>query len=676
MKRSFLLLLMLCCVLQAGAREVFNINRDWKFFSNSEVSTDAAVTVNLPHTWNRDALSGKKDYFRGIGNYLKIIDIPEEWRGRRVFLKGYGANAVATIMVNAKLVGEHRGGYTAFAYDITDFLQYGKPNQFWIVVNNAPQLDLLPTAGDANAYGGLFRDVELIVTGPEVISPTDYASEGIYVAQRQVSSELVEADAIVKVSGLRDNVVTAHLTVFTKEMDTLATRDAKVRLNGRATSTVEIPFSLSNPRLWNGPSDPYLYNVGVKILDGDYVTDSVVIQTGFRTVAVDPKRGLLLNGEPFPVRGAIVTQDRATMGPALFPYQVQEDFDLIRGMGVNMVRVMGVPHHPEFYELCDRNGILVWSDFPLMGAVYLTDRDFVNTQAFRDNGKMQATEIIRQQYNHPSVVLWGIFSDLRLRGDNPSDYIVELNSLAKREDPSRPTVAMSNEDGDINFITDLIVWDHFFGWREGLPEDIGIWREQYAANWQNLVSAISWKAGASIFHQEDSLYRPQFQGNWHPERWQTHLHESYLNILKPDSLFWGLFVGNMFDYGAAERQSGEGRGVNDCGVVTFDRKYCKDAYYFFKANWNLQDPFVYIAERRWDRRKQRTQDIRVYSNQQEVELFVNGLSQGVKTGVNGLFLWPAVLLRDGINTIEVRSGDLTDQTTVEILNSTSKSLII
>ena len=675
MKRSVILWLLLLSI-QASGREVFNINRGWKFFSNSEVTSDAATTVNLPHTWNRDALGGKRDYFRGIGNYLKHINIPEEWRGRRVFLKCYGANSVATVLINSRHAGEHRGGYTSFTYEITDYLNFGRDNLFWIIVNNSPQSDVLPTAGDANSYGGLFRDVELIVTGEEIVSVTDYATDGIYVAQKRVSRDQVEAEASVKVVGVRDEVVMAELAVFTDEMDTVAHGDARVKLNGRMPSTAHIPFSIGNPVLWDGVNNPFLYNVGVKILKDDVVTDSVVVKTGFRYFSVDPQQGFMLNGIPYPIKGAVVHQDRALMGTAIVPYQVKEDFDLIRGMGVNMVRVADVVHNPEFYELCDKYGILVWSDFPLVGAAYLTDKGFLDTQAFCDNGKQQALEIIRQQYNHPSVVMWGIFSKLSMRGDNPSDYIVELNSLAKREDPSRLTVATSNEDGDINFITDLVVWSHFFGWREGLPEDINIWRNQFRANWKDMLSGVTYEAGGSIFHQEDSLYRPSFRGNWHPERWQTHLHEVYFNSLKGDSLFWGLFVSNMFDYGAAGHAWGEGKGINDYGMVTFDRKYCKDAYYFYKANWNTTDPFVYISERRWDKRRQRNQNVRVYSNQDEVELFVNGISQGRHTGTNGLFLWENVLFDDGENVLEVRSGDSYDRVVIEILNSSSKSQII
>lgn len=675
MKRYILVVVFVMSFTGLFSREVFNINRGWKFFSNSEVTSDGALKVNLPHIWNNDALSGKKDYFRGIGNYIKTIEIPADWSGKRVFIKLYGANTVTNVFVNSKHVGEHRGGYTAFAYDITPFVRFGERNYLWLMVNNSPQMDVLPTAGDANSYGGVFRDVELIVTNPVVVSLTDYASDGFYVAQHSVSSEAASGEAVVKVNGLKDSNIQALMTVFTDKMDTVSHKDVRARLNGKQTTTLNIPYNIDNPILWNGTINPYLYNVGVKILCDGVVSDSVVIKTGFRYFSVDPINGFMLNGMPYKLKGVIVHQDRAMTGPAMTPYQIVEDLDKICSMGANAVRVANASHHPDFYALCDRVGILVWSDMPFVGSAYLTDKAFLDTHAFRNNCKEQMMEVIRQQFNHPSVFLWGLFSEVSMRGDNPVDFIVELNGDVKREDPSRLTVATSNEDGDINFITDLIVWNHHFGWKEGLPADITIWLEQLHKNWGKLRSGLSYGAGASIYHQQDSLYRPVYNGNWHPERWQTHLHEEYFKLAQSDSLLWGCFVANLFDYGAAGRSWGEGNGLNDYGLVTFDRKYCKDAYYLYRANWYKNEPFVYITEKRWFNRKNKLQDIRVYSNCVEVELLINGVSHGAVRGEKGIFVWKGVLFNEGVNNVEARTKTTSDKTLIEIQNSNSKSFI-
>lgn len=670
MKRTIILITLLAlglaCSAAARQREVLNINRNWQFFAASATSSDGAQVVNLPHTWNRDALAGIGDYKRGAFNYLKKIDIPAAWRGKRVFLKCYGAGTTCRLLVNGRHAGEHRSPCTAFAFEITDFIQPGGRNDIWLIVDNSARLDVMPTAGDQNFYGGIFRDVELIVTDREMIALTDNGSDGVYVKQKNVTARKVEAEAEVKVSGAGDSNVAVHLAVTTPAGDTVAVRSAKVKLAGRVTSTATIPFTIDNPRLWNGTADPYMYDVNVQVMSGDRAGDMVKVRTGFRTVGAEPSGAFYLNGAKYPVRGVIVTQDRAGAGPAISADDVREDMAIIREMGANAVRVKGFVHHPEFYRLCDREGILVWSDFPLMGAAYLTDIDFVDTKPLRDNGTMQAAIIIRQQYNHPSVVMWGVFSDLVTRGDDPTDYVATLELAAKREDPSRLTVASSKGDGKINFITDLIVWNHHFGWREGYPSDIDVWRKQLHANWKDLRSGVSYEAGASIRQQSDSLQRPVFGGNWHPERWQTHVHEEYFRYLSLDSLFWGVFAGNMFDYGAARDTSGEGAGVNDHGLVTFDRHHRKDAFFLYKANWNTDDKFVHIAEKRWNVRRTPKQQIRAYTNCPEAELFVNGSSQGTAVPENGIATWRDITLQQGGNVIEVRSGDLTDNVTIEI----------
>lgn len=676
MKKHIIAVLLFIAALPAVGREVYNLNNGWKFFTGRATTSDNAKTVTLPHTWNSDATAGNDDYYRGVGNYLREVDVPAEWDGQRVFLKGYGANSVATLFVNGRLAGEHCGGYTAFCFEITDLLRTGAKNYFRIVVNNSPQLDVLPTAGDQNVYGGLFRDVELIVTGQDVISLTENASDGVYIRQKKVTSERVEAEAGVRIAGGRDANLHVRLAVLSAVGDTVAVGDVRVRTAAGKDAMAMIPFAFDNPRLWNGRKYPHLYTVEVELTDGTNVLDAVGVETGFRTVSVDPARGFFLNGEPYPLRGAVVHQDRPISANVLTIAQVEEDVSILLDMGVNAVRVWGTAHHPEFYRLCDREGILVWSDFPLVGEAYLTDKAFVDTPSFRANGIAQATDIIRQQYNHPSVVMWGIFSNLHMRGDSPVEFIGQLNTLAISEDPSRLTVASSNADGDLNFITDLVCWQHHFGWHEGQPSDINVWKRPFLSRWKELRSAVSYGAGASIHHQGPAPVRPDRDGHWHPEQWQTHLHETYYESLKADSMFWGAFVCNMFDYGAVGRDWGEDNGVNDMGLVTYDRKVCKDAYYFYKANWNDHTPFVYIAERRWNKRSDAVQDIKLYSNIEEAEIFVNGFSQGRKRASNGTIIWNGVELKEGVNLIEARAGDQGDFIRIEVRSGTDEQKLL
>ena len=465
---------------------------------------------------------------------------------------------------------------------------------------------MLPTAGDINIYGGLYRDVDLIVTEPSHIAVNHYGSQGVYVHQKSVSRERAELEAVVRIDGLRDRLLSVTATVVTPMRDTVASEHARFRVPAEGRGSVSVPIAMDNPRLWNGTADPFMYDVIVRLMDDSLLCDEVTVPLGLRYFSVDPKQGFLLNGSPYRLRGVSHYEDRASEGNALTPYQIAEDLDLIAEMGANAVRAAAYPHNESFYDECDRRGLVVLSELPLIGPAYMTDRGYINTEAFRDNGRDQLREMIFQQFNHPSVAVWGIFFDQTPRGDDPTAYVKELNSLAMLEDPSRLTSATSNQDGKINFVTDLVVWDHNYGWKEGLPSDIKVWLDQLRTNWGSLCSGISYGAGASIYHQDDSLYRPDYLGNWHPERWQTYLHEQYYPYIDGSPFLWGWFVANMFDYGAAGRNWGEGTGVDDRGLVTFDRNYRMDAFYFYKANWKRTEPTVWIAEKRWNRRPGRS----------------------------------------------------------------------
>lgn len=666
MKKVGIVLALCLAFAQLSAKEIININRDWRFFGSSEGSSDRARNVNLPHTWNNDALSGRDDYFRGAGNYMKDIHVPLEWRNKRVFIRFAGAGTVTDLIVNGRHVGEHRGGFTAFVFELTGYLKHGETNQLWAVVNNAPRLDVLPTAGDNNVYGGIYRDVELIVAEPSHIALSHYASDGIYVHQKSVTREKAELETTVRIDGLAGRTLNIDMAVLTAEGDTAAVQSTKFKVPEKGTGSVSLPATLLRPRLWNGTLDPYMYRVAVRLTDDGLPCDEANVPLGLRFFTVDPKEGFLLNGEPYRLRGVVYYEDRASAGIALSPYQIREDLDMIAEMGANAVRAAAYPHNPEFYAECDRRGLIVWTDLPLVGPAFMTDKGYTGTEELKRNGRQQLREMLFQRFNNPSVVMWGIFSEQTPRGDDPTDYIEELNEEALQEDPSRMTVAASNQDGRINFVTDLIVWDHTFGWKEGQPSDIKVWIEQLKANWGSLCSGISYGAGASIHHQDDSLSRPDYLGNWHPERWQTFLHEQYYPYVNGSPFFWGWFVANMFDYGAAKRDWGEGTGIDDRGLVTFDRKYRKDAFYFYKANWNKETPTVHIVEKRWNDRAKSVQTIRVYSNAEQVELLLNGTSLGAKTGSDGTFVWENVEMRRGDNALEARSAQATDRATIYI----------
>ena len=649
---------------EGSSREVYNIDAGWRFFTGSDTDSANSSPVNLPHIWNAQAAGGDT---RGIGNYLKDISIPAEWQDKRVFLRVRGAETVTDVFVGSRHIGEHRGGNTAFTFDITEGLRFGETNTFRIVVNSSPRLDVLPTAGDGRVYGGIFRNVELIVCDPLSISPAVMGGDGIHITTDRLSAEKAEGTVKIELSNRSGVASGARARVrFTDEAGAVvAQSNVSVPRTG---STVSVPFTITTPRLWQGTADPYLYNVEVVLSSGDegVTTDSLTVRTGFRTVGIDSGNNFLLNGRAMKLHGVILHRDRAMVGMALTPFQIEEDVELIRRMGANAVRVTGGRHHDYFYTLCDEAGLIVWNDGPFTGTAYPTDIDFVNTGEFRANGERQISEMIMQLYNHPSVAMWGLFSNVSVRGDDPVPYIRHLNDLVHKLDPHRLTAGSSVQDGDINFITDMISFDLSLGWESGMPDGVARWIEQLRAGWPELRAGISYSAGASIFQQSATLEKPVVLSGNHPEGWQTFFHEQYMHHAVDAEGLWGVFVGNMFDFGAVHYPWGDGRDIDDRGLVTFDRKDPKDAYWLYKANWNTSEPFVRIAGRRLDVRTGRIHTITVFSNLPEVELFLGGESAGRRTGENGVFKWQDVELRGGINRIEARAGELSDRITMGV----------
>lgn len=670
MKRYLFVILFIGFLSGISAREVHRINGNWEFFFGNYVSSDRAQRVTLPHTWNADTGPASNDYLRGLGNYLKTLDIPAEWQGRRVFIRFYGAATVADVAINGRYVGSHRGAGTAFTFEITDRLRYGASNSIRVLVNNAQQTDVFPLALEENCYGGLYRDVELIVTDEVAVSPVHLSSDGIFVTPHTISPERVEGKISVDIlSGFAEKQGQVRITVLSPDCDTVFRDEVRTRFDVKNdATTLTVPFEIEHPALWGTAEDEQpLYTVAV-VLTAGASADSTAVRTGFRSVSVDGSHRLKLNGAPFRVRGVAVYGDRAGVGSALLPQHIAEDMDIIEESGANTVRMVTQPASPLYFDECDRRGIAVWCDIPIVNSPFPADCAFTSSPALAENGRQQLREIIAQNYNRPSVIMWGIFSKLIVPGDDPRPYIRQLDSLAHAMDGSRPTVAVSNQDGDINFITDLIVWDKSYGWDGGDMRDLDIWKESLRKGWSNLNSGLTYSAGGSPLHQDSVLQRPRLDRHWHPERWQRRFHEACLRSADADSLFWGIIAGNMFDFGAARRTQIDGQGLNDYGLVTFDRSVRKDAFYLYKARWNRRDPFVYIAERRWSRRSNPVQTVTVYSNQPQVELVVNGRSQGALESSDGIFVWKDVRLVAGSNTIEATVPDspLIDRTTITV----------
>lgn len=662
LRRTFTVLFAAAFSMQMLAqREDKLINQDWSFRFSHQVNANAARRVDLPHTWNaQDALGGKYDYKRGIGNYTKKIFIRPEWQSKRLFLRFEGANCVSNVFVNGKHIGEHRGGYGAFVFEITDKVEYGKENTLLVRVNNGEQLDVMPLVGDFNFYGGIYRDVHLLLTDNLCISPLDYASSGVYLIQQQITDKQAAICARINLSNgtgelrkavLRLQVNDGKKTVYEteKEVSMIPHTDVQVE---------NIELILKNPRLWNGTQDPFMYQTVVTLIKDGKELDKVEQPLGVRYYITDPDKGFFLNGKHLPLHGVCRHQERAEVGNALYPVHHEEDTRIMLDMGVNAVRLAHYPQATYMYDLMDKYGIVTWAEIPFVGPGGYADKGFVDQPSFRENGKEQLKEMIRQHYNHPSICFWGLFNELKEQGDNPVEYIKELNAMAHREDPTRPTTSASNQDGALNFITDHIAWNRYDGWYGATPATLATWLDATHKNHPEIKIAISeYGAGASIYHQQDSLVQTVPGSWWHPENWQTEYHIQNWKIINERPYVWASFVWNMFDFGAAHRMEGDRSGINDKGLVTHDRKIKKDAYYFYRANWN-PEPMIYIAGRRNVNRVKPLVDVQVFSNVEEVILIVNDCQcRRMKPDSLKVCLFKEVPLRKGRNEIEVRASD-------------------
>lgn len=643
------------------------LNDNWQFRFGHQVEKNTVARVDLPHTWNaQDALSGRTDYKRGLGHYERRLFVPADWKGQRLYLRFEGANSIADLFVNGRHAGQHRGGYGAFVFEITDFVNYGKANTLRVSVNNAETLELMPLVGDFNFYGGLYRDVHLVRTGPTCISLLDHGSSGIRLVQDSVSKDYAAIRALVALSNGSDTATQAEVLLRLLDGDReVAAQRLTLTLPPDSSVEGSLPVSLRRPHLWDGRRDPFRYRAEVSLWRDGREVDRVEQPLGLRYYHIDPERGFFLNGRHLPLRGVCRHQDRSEVGNALRREHHDEDAAIMAEMGANAVRLAHYPQAEYFYDLMDRYGFIVWAEIPFVGPGGYSDEGFVNLPAFRQNGREQLVELIRQHYNHPSIVVWGLFNELSMRGDDPVPYIKELNDLAHREDPTRLTVAASNTDGALNFVTDAMAWNRYDGWYGGTPAGLGQWLDHMHTTHPDLRIAISeYGAGASLYHQQDTLVKTAATSFWHPENWQTHYHMANWREISARPFVWGSFIWNLFDFGAAHRHEGDRVGINDKGLVSFDRRTRKDAFYFYKANWNKEIHLLYLAERRCTRRTRPVQTFMAFTNQPEAELFVNGTSCGhAKTDSLGTVRWNGVRLRPGENDVRVVSGRGTHQLT-------------
>lgn len=648
----FILTISVASVTYSSPREVIPLNEDWQLRPAYRIRDFEPVKVNLPHTWNVEDVFERVDYSREAKVYQKSLFGEKEWENKRVFLFFEGVNSVATVLLNGNFIGEHRGGYTAFCFEMTGHLQLGKNNKIEVFVSNAFRTDVMPLAGDFNMYGGIHRPVRLIVTNENCISPLDYASSGVYIKQKSISEKEAQLIVNTKLSITRQ---TPNLQLRTTFYD--ASQSVVAQQTKRITSGNELQnFNIKNPVLWNGKENSYLYEVKVEVLDNGKLVDEITEKTGFRYFKVDPNNGFFLNGKYLNLYGFGRHEDWKGKGSAISDEDIDTDMALLLESGATSMRLAHYPHRKRVYDLSDKEGIVLWTEIPLVGPGGQSLPGHIDSEAFEEHGRTVLIEMIRQNFNHPSVCFWGLFNELTFSHGDPLNYIKELDALAKQEDNSRLTAIATFLNGDVHSgVADVMGWNKYFGWYGyGRPaSDIGGYMDTIQSLHPHIPVGVSeYGAGGSVITHQQPLEKPDPNGKIHPEEWLTLAHELNWQEMSKRSFIWGKYIWNFADFSSSSRTEGDKDGINDKGLITYDRKIKKDAFYFYKANWN-PELMVHITNSRFTDRTIPETEVRIFSNMDNVELFVNGKSQGSKKKDElNRIVWENVSLNKGQNEIK------------------------
>jgi beta-galactosidase len=663
MRAFFIFIFALAFSFNLFAREETILDSGWKFYlGDSDGAQNIKFgergdkfwqTVSVPHCWGWEDAQAGKEYYRGPGWYRRNLNISKPEAGKRYFLKFEAAGSVADVYVNGKFLGEHRGAFGAFTYEITGALAMNT-NILAVRVSNAPEPDIAPLSGDFPVYGGLYRPVYLIVTGEQNIALTDHGSSGVEWLQTSVNETQAVLDVNAEISNGKDKRIPLKLVASIFDANNFLVTNVEMEIVAATNmmSPYWLRIVLANPHLWNGRADPYLYNAVLELRStNNEVVDSVEQQIGLRYYRVDPTNGFFLNGKHLRLHGVAKHQDRWGKGWAVSDEDLDEDISLIKELGANVVRCAHYQHSDYFYSLCDQAGILVWAEIPQVNGIH-------DTPEFENCSRNQLLDMIRQNINHPSIFVWSLFNEIGPGTDDPHRELQDLNNVAHSEDPTRPTIAATRTAvfPEMNKIPDLLGWNFYYGWYVGKKDDLGaaLDKNRYSSRHGGL-SLSEYGAGANVNQHEENPQQPKPGGQWHPEEWQAEVHEAAWAAIKARPFVWGSFVWNMFDFTSYFRREGGVEGVNDKGLVTADRKIRKDAFYFYKANWS-DEPVLYITSRRFVERTNSTTNVKIYSNTKKVELWVNGISQGTNNvGTNCVFIWQKIELNPGENKIEAEA---------------------
>lgn len=627
-------------------RNIKNINDNWLFSKEAKsiphVMPHDWEKVNLPHTWNgTDGQDGGNDYYRGTCYYVKQLSLADFGDEDEYYLQFDAVNSSAKVYFNGELVAQHDGGYSAFRAKLGNIQE---SNLLVVAADNSPNDYVYPQTADFTFYGGIYRSVKLIGVSKSHFDLDYFGAPGISVTPK-VTGTGADVDAVAYVA--TDENASVRFEILDKD---------EVITSAEVSGDYHANMHIDAVHLWNGVKDPYLYTLRAVLLVNGKEVDCVSCRFGCRSFKIDPNKGFILNGREYPLRGVSRHQDRPQIGNALLPQHHKEDIDLICEMGANTIRLAHYQHAQEFYDLCDERGLVVWAEIP-----YISNH-LPNARA---NTLSQMKELIYQNYNHPSIVVWGLSNEITMGGKSTPDMISnhkELNELAHSIDSTRlttmATVTMCQPDDEINAISDVLSYNHYFGWYGGNVHTYGPWFDNFHKKFPNKAIGIS-EYGCEALNWHTS--EPE-QGDY-TEEYQAYYHEELIKQISKRPYLWATHVWNMFDFAADARAEGGENGMNHKGLVTFDRKYKKDSFYAYKA-WLSDEPLVHICGKRYVDRVEPVTKVTVYSNQPQVELFVNGESLGKQTKGEYPFFYFEVP-NNGESKLIAKAGDCTDESVIK-----------
>ena len=634
-------------------RQIINLNTKWAF-SKEAAAVPAQMPGNwhwahLPHTWNNiDGQDGGGDYYRGKCYYAKSVDKIDLPESQRYFLEINGANHTAAVYWNGRKMGSHQGGYSTWRVDVTDAM--ANSNLIVIEVDNSICDNVYPQNADFTFYGGLYRDVNLICVPEAHFELEYYGTPGI-----KVTPAVEGSNANVEVEVWTKNAEGKALTYVITDAEGTVVAET-------TTADTKTSFVIENVHKWQARKDPYLYTATVKLED----CDTVSARFGCRSFVIDPDNGFILNGEEYPLRGVARHQDRLGLGNALLPEHHAEDVDMILEGGFTTIRLAHYQHNQYFYDLCDEKGLVLWAEIP-----YIT----THLPKGKQNTLEQMRELIIQNYNHPSIVVWGLSNEIDANGANEADIIdnhKKLNDLVHEMDKTRLTtmavVSPCPPDHPYIDIPDTVSYNHYFGWYGGTIETYGPWFDKFHADHPNQPIGIS-EYGCEALWWHNS--KPE-AGDY-SEEYQAVYHESLIRQLFTRKYMWATHCWNMFDFAADARNEGGEAGQNHKGLVTFDRKYRKDAFYAYKA-WLSDEPFVHLCSKRYIDRTEDVTKVTVYSNLPSVELFANGVSLGVKETPDHFFYFEVPNV--GETRLVAKAGDFADEGMIRKVSEPNPAYIL